>query len=114
MVRRDALDGVLEPAGPRGAARAYTGRRVSTQGTGTTGSRVANGLIKGRPGVIGLGVLWHYGVAYAYRRETYYINNTVFMKKRFFKVNEGWSDFSPSYYSAYDVFLGLTARMSNP
>lgn len=77
----------------------------------TSGSRVATGLTKGRPGVVGLGVLWHYGVAYAYRRKDLSVNGTLILRERYFKVNEGWKSFSPSWYSAYDVFLGLSASM---
>lgn len=77
----------------------------------SSGSRVATGIQKGQPGVIGLGVLWHYGVAYSYRRVDYSINAVVILRQRFFKVNEGWPSFSPSWYSAYDVFLGISARM---
>ena len=37
---------------------------------------------------------------------------TVIQVKRYFRVNEGWSDFKPSWYNAHDVFLGLTANMT--
>ncbi len=81
-----------------------------------SGVRVANGIKDGRPGIIGLGWLWHYGVAYGYRRKEYVVpytgGETVIQVKRYFRVNEGWSDFKPSWYSAYDVFLGLTANMT--
>lgn len=81
-----------------------------------SGVRVANGIKSGRPGVVGLGVLWHYGVAYAYRRKEFVLpvgnEEVVLQLKRYFRVNEGWASFSPSWYSAYDVFLGLTANLS--
>lgn len=81
-----------------------------------SGVRLANGIKAGRPGVVGLGFLWHYGVAYAYRRQELVVpvgnDETVVKVKRYFRVNEGWSSFSPSWYSAYDVFLGLTANLA--
>lgn len=81
-----------------------------------SGVRVANGIKEGRPGIIGLGWLWHYGVAYGYRRKEYVVpftgGETVIQVKRYFRVNEGWSDFAPSWYNAHDVFLGLTANMT--
>jgi hypothetical protein len=81
-----------------------------------SGVRLANGLKNGRPGVVGLGTLWHYGVAYAYRRKEtkIFVNGkeVVGMVNRYFKVNEGWKNNSPSWYSAYDIFLGLTAKIS--
>lgn len=82
----------------------------------SSGSRVANGIKSGRPGVVGLGVLWHYVVAYGYVRQdfTMRINGEdIYMgvTKRFFKVNEGWGKNNPAWYSAHDVFLGLTANI---
>lgn len=81
----------------------------------SSGSRVANGIKAGRPGVIGLGVLWHYAVAYAYKRQDLILTSgnkeTRLATKRFFKCNEGWKNNDPSWYSAYDVFLGLTANI---
>jgi hypothetical protein len=76
---------------------------------------VANGLKSGRPGVVGLGVLWHYVVAYAYLREDLVVpigdDEITLSVNRYFKCNEGWSSLSPSWYSAYDVFLGWTANV---
>jgi hypothetical protein len=82
----------------------------------SSGSRVANGIKSGRPGVVGLGWLWHYVVAYGYLRQDYTQNingQDVYMglRKRFFKVNEGWGKENPAWYSAYDVFLGLSVSM---
>lgn len=81
-----------------------------------SGRRVAEGIRKGRPGVIGLGWLWHYGVAYAYKRKELVANVggqvIVLQVNRYLKVNEGWRDMSPSWYSAYDVFLGLSCSLS--
>ena len=80
------------------------------------GVRVAEGIKNGRPGIVGLGWLWHYGVGYGYRRKEYVLpfngGETVLQVKRYFRVNEGWSDFKPSWYSAYDVFLGLSANVT--
>jgi len=81
-----------------------------------SGRRVAKGIRKGRPGVIGLGVLWHYGVAYGFRQidQGYRLpGGTEIIQRsiRHLKVNEGWADFSPSWYSAGDVFLGLTCKL---
>jgi len=82
----------------------------------SSGSRVANGIKDGRPGVIGLGWLWHYAVAYGYLRQDYTITingSDVYLglRKRFLKCNEGWGKDSPAWYSAYDVFLGLSVNM---
>lgn len=82
----------------------------------SSGSRVANGIKAGRPGVVGLGWLWHYVVAYGYLRQDYTVtingqDQYLGLRKRFFKVNEGWGKSSPAWYSAYDVFLGLTANI---
>ncbi len=82
----------------------------------SSGSRVANGIKSGRPGVIGLGWLWHYAVAYGYLRQDYVVtingnDQYLGLRKRFLKCNEGWAKDSPAWYSAYDVFLGLSASM---
>lgn len=81
-----------------------------------SGSKVASGIKDGRPGVVGLGVLWHYVVAYGYFREdlTATVGGTEVyqgLRRRFFKCNEGWGNSSPAWYSAHDVFLGLTANV---
>lgn len=81
-----------------------------------SGSKVASGIKDGRPGVVGLGVLWHYVVAYGYFREDLMatIGGTEMyqgVRRRFFKCNEGWGNSSPAWYSAHDVFLGLTANV---
>jgi hypothetical protein len=80
-----------------------------------SGSRVATGIKNGRPGVIGLGWLWHYAVAYGYIREELVADlgsgEINLGTRRWLKCNEGWKNSSPSWYSAYDVFLGLTTRM---
>jgi hypothetical protein len=82
----------------------------------SSGSRVANGIKAGRPGVVGLGVLWHYVVAYGYLRQDYTtrVNGQdiyLGLRKRYFKVNEGWGKSNPAWYSAHDVFLGLTVNL---
>ncbi len=82
----------------------------------SSGSRVANGIKSGRPGVIGLGWLWHYAVAYGYLRQDYVVtingsDQYLGLRKRFLKCNEGWGKESPAWYSAYDVFLGLSVNM---
>jgi hypothetical protein len=82
----------------------------------TSGKRVADGIIAGRPGIVGLGVLWHYVVAFGYqRRETYIESNGqkvyTLSIERFFRCNEGWGKENPAWYSAYDVFLGLRANL---
>jgi hypothetical protein len=82
----------------------------------SSGSRVANGIKSGRPGVVGLGVLWHYVVAYGYLRQDYVItidgkDQYLGLRARYFKCNEGWGKSSPAWYSAYDVFLGLSANV---
>lgn len=81
-----------------------------------SGSKVATGIKNGRPGVIGLGVLWHYAVAYGYIRDNIVVPspNGGFLNigcKRYLKCNEGWQGSGPHWYSAHEVFLGLTARI---
>jgi hypothetical protein len=82
----------------------------------SSGSRLANGIIDGRPGVVGLGVLWHYALAYGYMRQDYVVtingnDQYLGLRKRFLKCNEGWAKDSAAWYSAYDVFLGLSVNM---
>ena len=82
----------------------------------SSGSRVANGIKSGRPGVIGLGWLWHYAVAYGYLRQDFTItingnDQYLGLRKRFLKCNEGWAKDTAAWYSAYDVFLGLSVSM---
>ena len=82
----------------------------------TSGSRVANGIKNGNPGVVGLGVLWHYVLAYGYwRRETYFDcdGTKVFSLgyERAFKCNMVWKNTDPKWYSCYDVFLGLSSKI---
>jgi hypothetical protein len=81
-----------------------------------SGSIVAVGIKNDRPGIIGLGTLWHYGVAYGYKRKDlmfssggveYPLGNV----RRYLKVNEGWNRNYASWYSAYEVFLGMSANM---
>lgn len=82
----------------------------------SSGSRVATGIKEGRPGVIGLGWLWHYGLAYGYKRQEKVVvvdgEEVVLNVKRHFKVNCGWKNDGPHWYSAYDVFLGISSKLS--
>jgi hypothetical protein len=83
----------------------------------TSGSRVAKGIKNGRPGIVGLGVLWHYALAYKYRRQEVYVEingqkaYTIGITREF-ACNEGWGKKNGAWYSAYDVFLGLRANLS--
>lgn len=81
-----------------------------------SGSVVAVGIKNDRPGVIGLGTLWHYAVAYGYKRKDLMVSvggveHPLGSVRRYLKVNEGWNRDAASWYSAHDVFFGLSADM---
>lgn len=82
----------------------------------SSGSRVASGIKDGRPGVVGLGWLWHYGVAYGYKRQdkVMKVNGEEIRLaiRRHFKVNCGWKNDGPHWFNAHDVFLGLSSSLS--
>lgn len=69
---------------------------------------------KGRPAIVGLGWLWHYGVAYAYRRQEYKAtaDGPVLAVRRWFKVNEGWGKDHGEWYSGDDLFLGFDLKLT--
>jgi hypothetical protein len=82
----------------------------------SSGSCVATGVKNGRPGVIGLGMLVHYGVAYGYKRQDKVMKvqgeEITLDVKRHFKVNCGWQGDGAHWFNAYDVFLGISSKLS--
>lgn len=74
----------------------------------------------GRPAIVGLGWLWHYGVSYAYRYQAYQAvpGGAPIAVRRWFRVNEGWGKDTGEWYSGDDTFLGfdldLTQRYLPP
>jgi hypothetical protein len=68
---------------------------------------------KGRPAVVGLGWLWHYGVSYAYRYQELKAaaDGPVLATRRWFRVNEGWGKDSGAWYSGGDTFLGADLKL---
>ncbi len=68
---------------------------------------------KGRPAIIGLGWLWHYGVSYAYRYQEYKAtaNGPALKVRRWFRVNEGWGKDHGEWYSGGDTFLGFDLKL---
>ncbi len=74
--------------------------------------RVRSAIKKKRVGVIGLGYLWHYAVAYEYRYQSYKLApNYVLASRRWFKCNEGWGKNNGAWYSGNDTFLGVNMRL---
>lgn len=69
---------------------------------------------KGRPAIVGLGWLWHYGVSYAYRYQEYKAtaDGPVIMVRRWFRVNEGWGKENGEWYSGDDTFLGFDLKLT--
>lgn len=70
-------------------------------------NRIRTAIKNGRPAIIGLGWLWHYGVAYGYRAREYKAteNGPAIKVQRRFKVNEGWARGKGVWYYA-ETFLG--------
>jgi len=68
---------------------------------------------KGRPAIVGLGWLWHYGVSYAYRYQEYKAsaNGPAIYTRRWFRVNEGWGKENGEWYSGGDTFLGFDMKL---
>ena len=80
------------------------------------GTMVANGIKKGRPGVVGIG-WWgdeHYVLAWAYKKYRRYEgcgnDQELDEVSRFFKCNMGWKS-KRKWLNAEDVWLGLTANL---
>ena len=69
---------------------------------------------KGRPAIVGLGWLWHYGVSYAYRYQEFKAteNGDPILVRRWFKVNEGWGKDHGEWYSGGDTFLGFDLKLT--
>ena len=68
---------------------------------------------KGRPAIVGLGWLWHYGVSYAYRVQAFKVtaDGPAILTQRWFKVNEGWGKDHGEWYSGGDTFLGFDLKL---
>jgi hypothetical protein len=65
-----------------------------------------NAIKKGYPGVVGLGWLWHYAVAYGYEYQQYYLApNVPYLTARYLKCNMGWGDDPPRWYNLCDTFF---------
>lgn len=80
------------------------------------GTMVANGIKKGRPGVVGIG-WWgneHYVLAWAYKKYRRFEgcgdDKELEEVSRFFKCNMGWRT-KRKWINAEDVWLGLTANL---
>jgi hypothetical protein len=74
-------------------------------------NRIRKSIKNGRPAIVGLGWLWHYGVAYKYRYQEFMVApNVVVLKRRWFAVNEGWGKNKGAWYSGGDTFLGATIK----
>jgi hypothetical protein len=72
-------------------------------------NRIRTSIKNGRPAIIGLGWLWHYGVAYAYRYQEFKASpDVVLFRRRWFKCNEGWGHANGAWYSGADTFLGAS------
>jgi hypothetical protein len=71
---------------------------------------VRSSIKKGRPAILGLGWLWHYVVAYAYRYQEYKVTPEIgpLAVRRWFRCNQGWGKSSGAWYSGADTFLGMT------
>ncbi|MBN9693744.1 MAG: hypothetical protein J0M24_26175 [Verrucomicrobia bacterium] len=68
---------------------------------------------RGRPAIVGLGWLWHYGVSYAYRYQEFKVtaDGPVLYTRRWFRVNEGWGKDQGQWYSGGDTFLGFDLKL---
>ena len=83
------------------------------------GVKVANGIKKGRPGIVGLGdTLFdlHYALAYGYKRVDDYEgcgdDRELVERRRWFKCNMGWGPgHPPEWHDAESVWFGLTAKL---
>lgn len=74
-------------------------------------NRIRTSVKNGRPAIVGLGWLWHYGVAYKYRYQEFKVTpDTVLLRRRWFAVNEGWGKDQGAWYSGYDTFLGASIK----
>lgn len=69
---------------------------------------------KGRPAIVGLGWLWHYGVSYAYRLQEFKQSQDgpVLATRQWFRVNEGWGKDNGEWYSGDDTFLGFDLKLT--
>ncbi|MGA1239034.1 MAG: hypothetical protein ACO34E_19480, partial [Limisphaerales bacterium] len=72
-------------------------------------NRVRASVKNGRPAIIGLGWLWHYGVAYGYAVREYKVteDSPPVIYERIFKVNEGWGRDHGVWYRS-ETFLGAS------
>ncbi len=74
----------------------------------------AGAIKKGYPGVVGLGWLWHYAVAYGYQRVDWKNtpNGPSFLVYRYLKCNMGWGD-TVQWYNLCDTFFSSDFRIRN-
>jgi hypothetical protein len=74
-------------------------------------NRIRSSIKKGRPAIVGLGWLWHYALAYAYRYQEFKVTpNIVLLRRRWFKCNQGWGKSSGAWYCGGDTFLGASIK----
>jgi hypothetical protein len=75
-------------------------------------NKIRTSIKAGRPAIVGLGWMWHYGVAYAYLVQDWKVteNGPAIYRRRWFKVNEGWNKDSGAWYSGGDTFLGTNLK----
>jgi len=73
---------------------------------------IRSSVKKGRPAVAGLGWMWHYVVAYAYKYQAFKVHPDIppLAVRRYFRCNQGWGKSSGAWYSGCDTFLGMTIK----
>jgi hypothetical protein len=74
----------------------------------------AEAIKKGYPGVVGLGWLWHYAVAYGYQRVDWKLtqNGPPLLIYRYLKCNMGWGD-TVQWFNLCDTFFSSDFRIRN-
>jgi len=76
---------------------------------------VRDAIMSGRCACVGLGNYWHYGVAYAYRRQNYVLTpgGPPLYVRRQFKVNMGWGSGSGNWVwrDFYDTFFSMNLNL---
>jgi len=70
-------------------------------------------LYNHRPAALGLGYLWHYVLAYAYRYQVYKTseNASPLYYRRWFLCNMGWNKANGTWYSGNDTFFGAHVHL---
>jgi hypothetical protein len=78
-------------------------------------TEVRDAITSGRCACVGLGNYWHYGVAYAYRRQHYILTpgGPPLYTRRQFKVNMGWGggDGNWVWRDFYDTFFSMNLNL---